>query len=100
MHHAASDILTGSSSAGHRRLHGRHSKASLHAVADGVADDAVGEHVFNRAQVQLAFGGAVLGDVGQPQLVGRRGGEVSLHQVVMDRRARSLAVLAPLHAEG
>ena len=45
-----------------------------HAGVDGVADDPVGAGVLDRAEVELALGGGVLGDVGQPQLVraGRR----------------------------
>jgi hypothetical protein len=55
-----------------------------HAFVDGVADDPVGEQVLDRAAVELALGGGVLGDVGQPDLIGTLGGEVPAHQVVMD----------------
>src|SRR4051794_9255748 len=41
----------------------------LHPGVDGVTDDAIGVHVLDRAQVELALSRAVLGDVGQPQLV-------------------------------
>ena len=41
----------------------------LHPRVDGVADDPVGEDVLDRAEVELALAGAVLGDVGQPQPV-------------------------------
>jgi hypothetical protein len=51
--------------------------------------------VFDRAEVVLALGGGVLGNVCQPQLVRRGGGEVPLHQVVVNRWSR-LAVQAPL----
>ena len=44
----------------------------LHPVADGVAHDPAGVDVLDRAQVELALAGGVLGDVGQPQLVRRR----------------------------
>ena len=42
---------------------------------DRVADDPVGADVLDRAQVELALGGGVLGDVGQPQQVRRARGE-------------------------
>ena len=45
-----------------------------------VADDPVGEHVLDRAEVELALAGVVLGDVGQPQLVRRVGGEVAVRR--------------------
>ena len=38
----------------------------------------------------------MLGDVGEPHRVGARGGEVALHEVVMDRRARRLVLAAAL----
>lgn len=44
-------------------------QAGLHLRVDGVADDPVGPDVLDRAQVELALGGVVLGDVGQPQPV-------------------------------
>ena len=73
-------------------------EAGLHPGVDGVAHDPVGVHVLDRAQVELALTGLVFGDVGQPQLVWRLGGEVALDQVVVDRRT-GLAVLAALLAE-
>lgn len=60
-----------------------------HAFVDGVADDPVGGHVLDRADVELPFARGVLGDVGQPHLVGPCRGEVSLHQVVMDGGTRA-----------
>ena len=71
----------------------------LHPVTDGVADDPVGPHVLDRALVQLALIGPVLGDVGQPQLVRPGRGEVPLDQVVVGRRAGLLPVLAALLPE-
>lgn len=61
-----------------------------HAGVDRVAHDAVGPDVLDRAQVQAGLAGVVLGDVGQPQLVGSLGAELALHQVIMDRRPRFL----------
>ena len=43
-----------------------------HPGVDGVADDPLGAGVLDRAEVELALGGGVLGDVGQPQQVRRR----------------------------
>ncbi len=70
-----------------------------HALVEGVADDAVAEQVLDRAAVELALGGGVLGDVGQPQLVGSGGGELALDQVVVHRRAgpAGQAALAGVH---
>ena len=63
-----------------------------------VADDPVGEHVLDRAQVELAFPGAMLSNIAEPQLIWRIGGEVALDQIIVHRRA-DLAVLAALLAE-
>jgi hypothetical protein len=60
-----------------------------HAAVRGVADDAVGAGVLDRTEVELALGGRVLSDVGQPQLVGSLGGDVAQHPVVVDRRIRA-----------
>ncbi len=38
----------------------------FHPRVDGAADDPVGVRVLDRAQIQLALGGGVFGDVGQP----------------------------------
>src|SRR3954469_821638 len=77
---------------------GRHRQGSLHAGVDGVADDPAGVDVFDCAEIELALGGVVLGDVGQPGLVGRGGGELPIDQVVVHRRA-GLAVQASLLGE-
>ncbi len=45
--------------------------------------------IFDGAEVKLAFIGAVFGDVGQPDLVGGLGAELTLHEVVVDRWPRS-----------
>src|SRR4029079_9014228 len=50
---------------------------------DGVADDSVGKHVLDRTQVELAFTGAVFGNVGQPQPIWRISGEIPADQIVM-----------------
>ncbi len=59
------------------------------------ADDAVAEQVLDRAAVDLPLGGRVLGDVGDPHLIGALGGGVPLHVVVVHRRARALARTSP-----
>ncbi len=62
-------------------------EAGLHPSVDGVADDPVREQVLDGAPVELALGGAVLGDVGEPDLVRSLRGEVSTGQVVAGRGA-------------
>jgi len=69
-----------------------------HPGADRVADDALRADVFDRAAVELAFVGPMLGDVGQPDLIGALGGEVALDQVVVHGRA-DLAAVATLLGE-
>jgi len=72
-----------------------------HAIADRVADDPVGEHVFDRAAVELPLGGGMLGDVGQPDNIGCWRREVPLDQVVVHRRTGGLpAALATLPGGG
>ncbi len=63
-------------------------QVGLHPRIHRVPHDSVAEHVLNRTQIQLSFARVVLGNIGQPQLVGLVSGEVPLHQVVMHRRAR------------
>jgi hypothetical protein len=70
-----------------------------HPLVDRVADDPVAEQVLDRAAVQLAFGGGVLGDVGDPDLVRLGGGEVASDVVVVDRRSRGLARAAATLAD-
>ena len=88
--------------AGHVRAPGdgvaerSHSEPGLHPRVDRVADDPVGVDVLKRADVQLPFTGPMLGDIPEPQLVGRPGSEVPLDQVVVDRRPRLLALPAGL----
>ena len=55
----------------------------FHSGIDRIADDAVGENIFDRTDVELAFKRSMFGDVGQPQLVRPSRGEVSLDEVVM-----------------
>jgi hypothetical protein len=59
-----------------------------------IANDAVGEHGFDRANTELALTGAVLGEVREPQLVRSISAELSLHEVGMHGRT----VLARLPA--
>jgi hypothetical protein len=91
MNHAPGDIIA----ARHRTTEGLGGQAGLHPRVDGVADDAVGEHVFDRTDVELALAGPVFSNVGQPQLIWRIGGEIPADQIVMDRWA-DLAILAAL----
>jgi len=59
----------------------------LHSTIDRVPNNPVRPHILDRAQVQLPLIGAMLGDVGQPQLVRILRGELAVDEVVMDRRA-------------
>jgi hypothetical protein len=61
--------------------------------------DAVGEHVLDRTEVQLAFAGAVLGNIAEPQLVWFVGGEVAFDEIVVHWWP-DLAVRAPFTFHG
>jgi hypothetical protein len=52
--------------AGDRHLDGGDDEPGLHALVDRPAHDPVREHVLDRCDVELAFVGAVLGEVGEP----------------------------------
>ena len=68
-----------------RAVEGVDGDAGLHPRIDRIPHDPVREHVLDRTHVELSFQRAMFGDVGQPQFVGRAGGEVSAHQVLMHR---------------
>lgn len=70
-----------------------------HPIFDRVADDSVAEQVLDRAAVQLALAGRVLGDVGDPDLIGPSSGEVPLDVVVVHRRPRRLGGAATALAD-
>jgi hypothetical protein len=89
--HDGADRLT----AGDRCPQRRDSELGGHSIGDRVADDPVGEHVFDRAAVELALERGVLGDVGQPDGVRPIGGEVPLDEVVVHGRARRLGAAPP-----
>ena len=72
----------------HGVLQCRDGKRGLHPRVHRVADDPGGIDVLDRAQLELPLGSGVLRDVGQPELVWRLGGEVPLHQVIVDRWSR------------
>lgn len=63
------------------------SESGLHSTVDGVADDPVRVRVLDGAEIEGALVGAVLGDVGEPQLVRSSSSEVAAHEVVMGWRA-------------
>ena len=84
MHYASGSIATR-----HRVVQGVHCETGSHPLADRVAHDPAGEHVLDGAEVELALvglnsSGPVLGHVGQPQLVDVIGGEVPLHEIIVD----------------
>ena len=59
--------------------------------AQGVANDAVGEDVLERRQVELAGERRMLREVREPELVRCGGREVSLHEIVAHSRSWGLA---------
>jgi hypothetical protein len=69
--------------AGDSGLQGSHREGRLHPGVDGIAHEAAGVDVLDRAQIQLALAGRVLGDVREPQPVRPVRGEVP-PQVVVD----------------
>lgn len=89
--HAPGDITP----AGYRPTESLGGQSGLHPRVDGVAHDAVGEHVFDRTQVELALAGAVFDIIIQPQPIWFISGETAADQVIIDRWA-DLAVLAAL----
>ena len=71
----------------------------IDALIDAHGDDPVGEHVLDRAAVDLALTRGVFGDVGEPHLVGSGGGEDPLDVVVVHRRAGRLPAAASTLAD-
>src|SRR5437763_12389035 len=67
-------------------------EAGFHAAVDRPADDPIREDVLDRAEVELAFVGAVLGDVREPQPVRCVRVELATDEVVM----RGRSALGPL----
>lgn len=53
----------------HRHLRSRDGEQGPHTIADPAAHDPAREGILDRAEVELAVTGRVLGDIGQPQLV-------------------------------
>src|SRR5665213_2721868 len=60
----------------------RDSQRCLTAAVDGPTDHLAREEIKHDAAIDLALPSRVLGDVGQPQLVGTGGGELTLDQVL------------------
>lgn len=104
MGHATGDITTHHDSI----LESSDGQARLHPGVDRVPDDLVGEHVLDRAEVQLALRGLMLGDVSEPELIRSLGGELMPYsallvgdgaKVVMNGGTGLFTVLAPLLPE-
>jgi len=70
---------------------GRDRQVCGHAIADRVADESTRTCVHQAAEIELALGSPVLGDVGEPDLIDRLGGELPLDEIVVNRRAWLLA---------
>lgn len=94
MQNAASHLAA----ARHRAMQGGGRQSGLHPGVDRVPDDAVGEHVFDRAEVELALTGAMLSDIAKPQPIWRIRSEIPLDKIIVNRRP-DLAVLAALLPE-
>jgi hypothetical protein len=59
-----------------------------HVLGNGPADDEPGVGVHHCGTVQDAFGGAVFGDIGNPQPIWRGDGEVAVDQIGAGCRVR------------
>ena len=90
MQDAASDLTA----AGDGVAEGVNGELRGHPVRDRVADDPVGEHVFDRAAVELAFARPTLRDIGEPEPVRGIGAERPLHVIVEYGRSGLLALPA------
>lgn len=95
MHDATGSVATPE----YRIVQGIHRETRLHPIADRVPHDTAVKHVLDRAEIEPALVGPVLGDVDGPQFVDVISGEVAPDQVVVDRRAGPFPVLAPLLSE-
>lgn len=62
-------------------------------------DDPAGAGVCDRAEVELALVGRILGDIAEPQLVRGFGGEVAFNEAVVHRRAGFLPLPAAFLSE-
>ena len=60
-----------------------HCERGLHSVIERIANNAIGKQILHRTAVDLALARSVLNDLSQPDLIGPRGGEVTLQQVVV-----------------
>ena len=69
-----------------------HCERGLHSVIERIANNAVGIQILHRTAVDLALTRSVLSDVSQPDLIGPRGGEVTLQQVVVHWGSGALGV--------
>lgn len=95
MQDATGDFLALDPTPDHGVVEGIDRELGGHPVADRVPHNPVGIEVLDRAAVDLALtGGAVLGDVGEPDPVWGIGGEDPLDVIVEDRRPGLLALPA------
>jgi len=85
---------------GDGRPDGRGNEFGGHRVVQGVADNPVGEPVLDEARIELAGARGMLGDVRQLGLIWPGGGEVPLHQVVVDGRSWGLTRCRRLRGAG
>jgi hypothetical protein len=86
----------------HGHAEGVEDQLAAQVIGHGPSDDPSGAGIDDHGEVEESLPGAQVGDVGDPQLVGARGGEVPLEQVRCHRAggesASFLAVPAPVNA--
>jgi hypothetical protein len=75
-------VVLGGSAPPERHLEGIDDELGPDVIGDRPADDASAEGVEDDGDVDLAGVGGVLGDVGDPQLVGLVDGELAVHQIL------------------
>jgi hypothetical protein len=70
-------------------------KLRCHGVTHRPADDAPREQVDDGSDVQPALGGPDIGEVGDPHLVRRVGGELAIEHVAGDDRSIAVVLWEP-----
>lgn len=85
MQDAAGQVVA---SAGGGHLDRGDHEACFHPLVDGPADDPVRPQILDRAEVDLAFVAAMLGQVDDPDLVRAISGELAPYEIIVRCRRR------------